>query len=283
MKKFRNVFLAFAAISALSLAFVSCSDDSDDDDSTSSTTTTDPKPTDTPTDPKPTEPTTKAEAKTYNFAGLSFSDFPAGSLCTYDKTSKTETVVSEIGTNTSLYVVGKTEWTIADATLKCGTSNYQFRFENGVSTSFNATSVAATAVPASYDSTADRYIYAPVPAAGKIKVYYAITPSTANNKIGATDAGIGLFSGDGSLLKKAEIDTSFTKVSALVKDSDDYKAYYGVKSSADTCLTLEADVTATTEKVYIGFWRGATTAAGESGDVGTGGMDICKIEYTPAE
>lgn len=52
MKKFRNVFLAFAAISALSLAFVSCSDDSDDDDSTSSTTTT------------------KAEAKTYNFAGL---------------------------------------------------------------------------------------------------------------------------------------------------------------------------------------------------------------------
>ncbi|MBR1614226.1 MAG: hypothetical protein IJ673_01970 [Treponema sp.] len=36
MKKFRNVFLAFAAISALSLAFVSCSDS--DDDSTSDTT-----------------------------------------------------------------------------------------------------------------------------------------------------------------------------------------------------------------------------------------------------
>lgn len=32
MKKFRNVFLAFAAISALSLAFVSCGGDDDDDD-----------------------------------------------------------------------------------------------------------------------------------------------------------------------------------------------------------------------------------------------------------
>lgn len=42
MKKFKNIFLAFAAISALSLAFVSCSDDSDDDDSTSSETPTDP-------------------------------------------------------------------------------------------------------------------------------------------------------------------------------------------------------------------------------------------------
>lgn len=39
MKKFKNIFLAFAAISALSLAFVSCSDDSDDDDSSSSNTT----------------------------------------------------------------------------------------------------------------------------------------------------------------------------------------------------------------------------------------------------
>ena len=38
MKKFKNIFLAFAAISALSLAFVSCSDDSDDDDSTSDPT-----------------------------------------------------------------------------------------------------------------------------------------------------------------------------------------------------------------------------------------------------
>ena len=38
MKKFKNVFLAFAAISALSLAFVSCSDDSDDDSSSSNTT-----------------------------------------------------------------------------------------------------------------------------------------------------------------------------------------------------------------------------------------------------
>jgi len=36
MKKFKNVFLAFAAISVLSLAFVSCSDS--DDDSTSDTT-----------------------------------------------------------------------------------------------------------------------------------------------------------------------------------------------------------------------------------------------------
>lgn len=36
MKKFKNIFLAFAAISALSLAFVSCSDS--DDDSTSDTT-----------------------------------------------------------------------------------------------------------------------------------------------------------------------------------------------------------------------------------------------------
>ena len=34
MKKFKNIFLAFAAISALSLAFVSCSDDSDDNNST---------------------------------------------------------------------------------------------------------------------------------------------------------------------------------------------------------------------------------------------------------
>lgn len=34
MKKFKNIFLAFAAISALSLAFVSCSDDSDDDPAT---------------------------------------------------------------------------------------------------------------------------------------------------------------------------------------------------------------------------------------------------------
>ena len=222
------------------------------------------------------------ESKTYDFAGLQFSDFPENSLCTYNKTSKTETVVTEIGSNESLYVVGKTEWTIAGATLKCGTSNYQFRFTDGVSTSFNATSVGATAVPDSYDSTADRYIYVPVSAAGKIKVYYAITPSTAEGKIGATDAGIGLFGGDGSLLKKAEIDTSWTKVSALGKDSDAYKVYYGVKSSADTCLTIEADVTATTGKVYVGFWRGATIANGESGSVGTGGMDICKIEYTPA-
>ena len=45
MKKFKNIFLAFAAISALSLAFVSCSDDSDDDSSSSNTAT------DTPTDP----------------------------------------------------------------------------------------------------------------------------------------------------------------------------------------------------------------------------------------
>ena len=37
MKKFKNIFLAFAAISALSLAFVSCSDDSDDDSTSDST------------------------------------------------------------------------------------------------------------------------------------------------------------------------------------------------------------------------------------------------------
>ncbi len=37
MKKFKNIFLAFAAISALSLAFVSCSDDSDDDPPTDPT------------------------------------------------------------------------------------------------------------------------------------------------------------------------------------------------------------------------------------------------------
>lgn len=37
MKKFKNIFLAFAAISALSLAFVSCSDDSDDDSSSDPT------------------------------------------------------------------------------------------------------------------------------------------------------------------------------------------------------------------------------------------------------
>lgn len=241
MKKFKNIFLAFAAISALSLAFVSCSDDSDDDDSSSSTATTE-------------------QAKTYNFVGLSFSDFPEGSLT---KKADGSTVLTELGTETQPYLAKNTDGvTVAGATIVTGNSKrISARFTDSKTTAIN---IGNSNMSSATSAAADNYIKITAPAAGTVTVTYKITASTASDKIGAADATVALTSAD-SVLESKEYDTTYATYSAL--DDDGKKAAYSDQTVTAT-LSAAGDV-------YVGYFRGT--------GAGTGNIDVYKIEYTPAE
>lgn len=245
MKKFKNVFLAFAAISALSLAFVSCSDS--DDDSSSSTT-------------KDPEEPQKATAKTYNFAGLSFSDFPAGSLT---KKADGTTVLEELGTETQPYLAkNEAGVTVADATIVTGNSKrISARFTDSKTTAIN---IGNSNMSSATSAAADNYIKITAPAAGTVTVTYKITASTASDKIGATDATVALTSAD-SVLESKEYDTTYATYSTL--DDDGKKEAYSDQTVTAT-LSAAGDV-------YVGYFRGT--------GAGTGNIDVYKIEYTPAE
>ncbi|MBQ3671734.1 MAG: hypothetical protein II921_09730 [Treponema sp.] len=204
--------------------------------------------------------TTKATAKTYNFVGLSFSDFPEGSL-----TKKTDgsTVLTELGTETQPYLAKNTDGvTVAGATIVTGSSKrISARFSDSKTTAIN---IGNSNMSSATSVAADNYIKITAPAAGTVTVTYKITASTASDKIGAADATVALTSAD-SVLESKKYDTTYATYSAL--DDDGKKATYSDQTITAT-LSAAGDV-------YVGYFRGT--------GAGTGNIDVYKIEYTPAE
>lgn len=195
-----------------------------------------------------TDPEETAEAKTYNFVGLTFSDFPANSLF-----SKTDSTYTATTTLIDTAYIGVGTWTIADASVYCksdgnifagaSSSSSKYLQYNGESANFAGTVSSVTI------SSLTRYISIPISEAGTVTVTYDVGKSdSASGDIGV----LALLDANGEVLS--------IKTGLAVK-------------TGSTDQTATATVTATTGTMYVAFSRNGA---------GGGSLRVKKIEYTPS-
>ena len=243
--KFSKLAMLLGA-SLMLTSFIACSSDDDDDDkdTTEKTEKTD--------DSGKTG--SKATAKTYNFVGLSFSDFPEESLT---KKADGSTVLTELGSETQPYLAKNTIGvSVADATIVTGNSKrISVRFTDGASTAIN---IGNSNMGSATAAAADNYIKISAPAAGTVTLTYKITAATAADKTGASNATAALTTAEDVLASKT-YDTTYETYSSL--DDDAKKAAYNDQ-------TLTATLNAAGD-VYVGYFRGA--------GANTGNIDVYKI------
>ena len=194
---------------------------------------------------------TKATAKTYDFVGLTISDFAEGSLTAKDDGA----ALTALADGADNYIKTKTEVSVKGATLYGGKNNLRVRAESAASTAINYNGGEANDISSGITvANLSRWIKIPVDGAGTVTASVKFVNSSKNT--GTLQAG--LFSAEGKLLGSL---VTADVATGKITDTDSNTG------------TISATTTVATD-VYLVLSRN-----GASG----GGMDVYSITVTPAE
>ena len=198
-----------------------------------------------------------AEAKTYNFVGLSFSDFPENSLFSRSTEKNSSGAYDYYSTTAYSGVetfIGTGTWTVSDATVYSGNYGNMKVYTNGTDASlslqYNGESANFSPTVSSLTiSNLSRYVSVPNSGNGTITVEYEVVKSSS----ASGDTGVlALLDQNGNVLKV---------VSGLA-----------VKNGSSS-TTTSIDVTSSTTQVYVAFSRNGADG---------GSLRVTKIVFTPS-